>query len=712
MKKRSFLLIVGILLGISNIYAVNTDSILKKLPALKGAPKIDALNTLVWELKYSDNALAWKYAGETRILLGHINYPYGKMMYLRNNGALHILKADMNQAQLFLDSALVLARKSDDRYQLGKILNLNAIVNRDLGRFKASIKSQEEAIEIFKELKDTAEISGNLNNLAMTYGRINNELDEIKTYFEVFEIETRMNNTYGIARTANNLGMIFIRTSQYDKAQKYLEIGLTNGKKLQNFQFMASSYFGLAKVAAAGHKYDSAVKNYQAAIDICVVNQFNDFLVKNLESLANIYENLNDTKKARDLYEQALSIVIEKGIITEKAGLLISLGSISLAGKKFDQAITNGKAALKVSDSLSILEFSMYAHELLAKAYKETGNFQQAYDHIAMVDQLKDTIHQMDQQKLILEYQTNYELKEFRTENERLASENLLKNKTIRMQWTLIGVTVILVVLLMISMLMLFRSKQKLGAAHKILQKHEQELESQSKALQRLNATKDRFFSIIAHDLKNPFGAIMSMAELLYEQYDIFDDHEKKDFLSALKKSSSEAYKLLENLLLWSRSQMGLIKSAPIQLQLQALVDSELSNQKLHATSKKIQLVNNTDPDIKLLADSDMLSFVLRNLVSNSIKFTEPGGMVEVNAVMDDEKTILRIADTGIGMTPEQIQNLYRIDMNQSRPGTSKEKGTGLGLILCHDFVQSMNGTLTVESTPGKGSSFSIRLPA
>ncbi len=225
------------------------------------------------------------------------------------------------------------------------------------------------------------------------------------------------------------------------------------------------------------------------------------------------------------------------------------------------------------------------------------------------------------------------------------------------------------------------------------------------------NQTKDRFFSIIAHDLKSPFNSLLGLTEMLNNEFDSFNDDEVKELISILRKSIEDVYNLLENLLNWSITQRGLLSLHKEEINFPDLLTEVfqwLSNQAKH---KSIQLKSDVSIATTVYTDKNSLSTVMRNLVSNAIKYTPYGGKVIVSTYEDELSFCVSISDTGVGMTQETIQRLFRIDENIQTKGTANEKGTGLGLVLCHEFVTANGGSIGVESQPGKGTTFTVRLP-
>ncbi|HEY4786089.1 MAG TPA: PAS domain-containing sensor histidine kinase [Bacteroidales bacterium] len=228
--------------------------------------------------------------------------------------------------------------------------------------------------------------------------------------------------------------------------------------------------------------------------------------------------------------------------------------------------------------------------------------------------------------------------------------------------------------------------------------------------LQKINETKDKFISIIAHDLKNPFNAIINFSELLLLKVDPSIDPKQLEMMDIINSSSKMAYSLLENLLYWGKSQSASIPFRPINLNISETSNEVVEFLEVSARLKSISLVNELQPDIIVFADHDMITTILRNLVSNAIKFTPKNGSIKISSNIENEFCIITVTDTGIGISAQKIANLF-VAENETTKGTSGESGTGLGLMLCKEFAVKNGGDILVKSEEGQGSSFILSLP-
>lgn len=229
--------------------------------------------------------------------------------------------------------------------------------------------------------------------------------------------------------------------------------------------------------------------------------------------------------------------------------------------------------------------------------------------------------------------------------------------------------------------------------------------------MQQINQNKDKFFAIIAHDLKAAFHGILGFSEVLDTDFDELEDNAKREIASYLNESSHATYKLLENLLEWARLENGAMPYRPKQLQLDSLVEEAVAGLQFSAAQKNIPIEIQLQPETWVHGDRHMLHSLIHNLIGNAIKFTPEYGKIRLYDQISHDKVVISVEDSGMGMTEEQAQRLFDGDHNQSTRGTHGEKGTGLGLLLCQQFVQQHHGSLEVKSCVGQGSVFSFNIP-
>jgi signal transduction histidine kinase len=229
--------------------------------------------------------------------------------------------------------------------------------------------------------------------------------------------------------------------------------------------------------------------------------------------------------------------------------------------------------------------------------------------------------------------------------------------------------------------------------------------------LRKANAAKDKFISILAHDLRSPFSGIQTLAELVAQRYDGLDAELRKKYCHMIFEGSTQGLHLLDQLLDWAKTQTGSMEWKPKLFRIQAVLDNEIELARGSAQSKRIELYSQIPEDDEVFADQQMISVVVRNLLANSIKFTPDGGSITTSTRLCETHVEIAVTDTGIGIAQDDLDRLFRIDVHHSTLGTNAEHGNGLGLLLCKEFVERNDGRIEVESVAGKGSTFKFTIP-
>jgi len=261
------------------------------------------------------------------------------------------------------------------------------------------------------------------------------------------------------------------------------------------------------------------------------------------------------------------------------------------------------------------------------------------------------------------------------------------------------------------SMLKLSDSYKTIKDQNIILEQQKIEIQNQRDDLKTLNATKDKFFNIIAHDLRNPFNSLLGFSDLLVSKIESYDIEKSIKYAKIIQESSSVAHDLLENLLYWSKSQNGSISFIPEKIDIKNLIDKNILLLKHFAENKKVTLISNVKNSIIISIDRNMILTVLRNLITNAIKFSRQNDTITIDIEENEHENIIHVSDTGVGIPENIIGKLFKVDEYVKTKGTSNESGTGLGLILCKEFIIWHKGKIWVESKIDLGSKFSFSIP-
>jgi len=239
------------------------------------------------------------------------------------------------------------------------------------------------------------------------------------------------------------------------------------------------------------------------------------------------------------------------------------------------------------------------------------------------------------------------------------------------------------------------------------------ELQATKEELREALATKDKLFTILAHDLGNLFNGLLGFSSMLAgKNARAISNAQKDEYSQHILKMANKGYNLLKNILIWSKSQTGSLKVQPTPINLLSLVRRNIELQEEKAGAKNIKLFSHIDENASVFADLNMLDTVLRNLVSNAVKFTLPGGEIKISSKKVNNLIEISVADNGVSIKAEDIEKLFRIDVVHTTTGTAKEQGNGLGLILCKEFVEKNGGSLSVKSEVGEGTTFYVRMPS
>ncbi len=337
--------------------------------------------------------------------------------------------------------------------------------------------------------------------------------------------------------------------------------------------------------------------------------------------------------------------------------------------------------------------------------------YEEAYYWASKADTLDDLIFKEDMGEKIANLRVGYEQDIQSSEIARLKSE---KNSHIKLTYAYL-VSIIISIILIVIITMNLRAKRsankQLSDKNRQLTEAIQLLKDSEEQLQKLNKSKDMLFSIVAHDLRNPAAAVSGFTELLFDNFDQLNIETQKEYLLQIMLGTQRMQNLLENLLIWSRSQMKAVTFEPDTIIVVDLIEDVIKQVLANLKQKKVTHLLDIDPELIVFADYSMITTVLRNILMNAVKFSFPGGKIEIVAKLEEDHCLITINDEGIGIQQEIQEKLFISESYISTPGTSGESGSGLGLKISTEFMAKNNGTIGVKSEPGKGSTFYITLP-
>ena len=523
----------------------------------------------------------------------------------------------------------------------------------------------------------------------------------------VLQMSTTFNNPSLEARIRIELGKVYTATGNHDQASQNFEQVLRKTDDLGQSKTVAQAMFYLGRLYASMKNYEEALKRHKEALVVwrALKDRKNEAI-----SLNDIGELYTLTKNdERTLANHMAALKIRQGL-KDKSGIAQSynnIGALYLRQKQYEKAIANLLPALEAAREVEALRELSRSYESLRDCYTELGDHQQALQYSNLLLALSDMMQPERTDRRPSE--TDTKLRKEQIKN--LKQESLLRAQQIQQQeerqlylYAFIALAGIIILLVLYQYLMKRRTNRMLEQTNATIQQ-------QNLALQDLNATKDKFFSIISHDLKGPLNSLTSFSGLLINHTDSLSKDEIRMLAQDLDKSVKNLFALLENLLEWSRSQTGNIEFKPEVFDIATVMEDNKALLAAQAQTKKIEVAYKSEGTRIVNAHKNSVTTVVRNLLSNAIKFTPEGGSIWLTAEARQGQIQVAIADNGVGMSPEVVQKLFRIDTKHSTKGTANEKGTGLGLILCKDFIEKNGGRLWVESEPGKGSVFVFTLP-
>ncbi|MDQ2656529.1 MAG: tetratricopeptide repeat-containing sensor histidine kinase, partial [Bacteroidota bacterium] len=388
-----------------------------------------------------------------------------------------------------------------------------------------------------------------------------------------------------------------------------------------------------------------------------------------------------------------------------------SIGLLYFRQKKWDTAIAHANLALKNGQEAQAQEQIFKSYELLSQAYKNLGEYRDALSFKELSLAINELVQSEKHERELLETQSRYVVAKKESEIQKLEVLRLDRERELAAQKKFRNILFLVAVLIFITaglLLILYLVKRR---SNRVLLVAKKEVQQQNEKLQELNNTKDKFFSIISHDLKGPLNSLTSFSRLLIDHTDSMSKEEIQLLAKDLDRSVKNLLTLLENLLEWSRSQTGNIDFSPEEFDLGEILETNKSLLQAQAGAKQIEIITGHSGPFTVRLHRQSINTVVRNLLSNAIKFSNPGGTIRTGIIRDDAWLNVFIADSGVGMTPDVIDKIFRLDSKHSTRGTANEKGTGLGLILCREFIEKNGGTIRVESTPGKGSVFTCSFP-
>lgn len=624
-------------------------------------------------------------------------------------------------------------------------------------------KKYQEAIDHYSHAQKLREAIGNQAAISNTANLIGNlyletmQFDKaLEQYYLSLTIREQIDRRDLVGQSLNNIGLLFRNLKNYPKALQYFEQSLSIYTELKNnilcayqHTIIGGTYWEMKDHAKALHHYGlslglqknigdkrniantfknigitykdagnhaKAIGSYREAISLFKSIRDSVGYAWTELYLGNVYKDAKRYPQAIDAYRLAERLFASTGHLAGTAAVKLTIAELNLVLNQQTEALASLDQAYHTAEKIADREMMLKSSQLLTETFARMGNYPVAYKYQIIHAAIKDSIAATETIKRLADLQISYEIEKKDAQIDRMQKENTIRALS-NQRWLVILLSILGVLAVSLgATVLIYRHKaansRKLERLNADLHKLNESLKRSEANLAHANMTKSKFFSIIAHDLKNPFSSFIGLTDMLIENYHVMSDEKKIKFLENLNTSASKTFFLLENLLDWSRSETTRIRFMPEDIAMKDIVEDVFELQKSTAAHQHIYLVTHIDDSVAIRGDRNMLKTVVRNLVSNAIKFTPENGMVTISATDEGEHYSIHIADTGRGISPESLPKLFDKQYDNRTIESGKEqKGSGLGLLLCKEFIDKHRSRIWVESELGKGSTFSFSVP-
>lgn len=621
-------------------------------------------------------------------------------------------KDQFDSALTFQNQALELAEQLESDTLRAMIFDQLGLTKFNMGLYREALGHARTSLAYYKKIKGWKQ-TGIFNNLASCFSSLGQYDSAIYYFFRALRSVSESpgdQNTKGII--LGNIGREYSNKNDHQNAILFYRqaIGLLK-KSNTDLVNLANFYVNLGVTYRVAQQTDSALHYFNLGRKAYLGMNASMGVARVALNMGNLLTDLKKYDEAKASYTESLKICLQDGIQQGIAMNYINLGFLYNEQKLHTRALVYFKLAdslVNTTDEdlrLSILN-GYY------QIYKSTGHHGRALNyleqHAALLDSINTRKHATKLEELHNQY-TN-EIKDH--ENQLLKNENEIKQKSIEYHKLLNYVFLTIVLLILVAIVQIVRSRARLKKLYDKLENKRKTIEKQALELEIANHTKDKLFSVIAHDLRNPFNSILGMADVIEEETRTPAHQELNDYAVMLRKSAQKAYDLLENLLLWSKAQQGLIKPNLMRLHLNQSIEEVVTLLQPQANKLGVILINQVADPLAITADAELLNTILRNLTTNALKHTPRGGKIEISSTTTDTTITISVSDTGTGMKPQQLLELFN-DLTNINPTSARNShSSGFGLLISHEFAHMMGGTLTAESTQGIGTTVYLTLPA
>jgi signal transduction histidine kinase len=573
----------------------------------------------------------------------------------------------------------------------------------DLAQYAKSIEWFQKALPFAEKFSDTLAVADLHANIGSSYFYMGKHQESINSYQKALSLDREMKDSLNMAVCMNNLGKVFHAWKHYDRAIDFYSQALEIGKQKNDSNGVSIRLSSIAASYMELKKFDQSINYYLQAYGIDSLMNNTARMAGRLDQLGMVYQKMGDYQTAEPYFQKALKLLemVEKP--RSQAIVLGNLGQNCLHSGNLPEAKVLFEQSLALSKELNLSQSILNNYQSLSALYDQTGNYRLSKQYLEAYMALKDSIFNVQSQKTIEEFQVMYDTEKKDFEITRLNQEKEIQTiqiKKARQQRLFFVALAIAMLLVAVSLYFLFQNRKKTSRI----------LDAKNKELNILNSTKDRFISILAHDLKNPFSAFANITTAVNDNFDDLDKTEHKYYIEELNQSALRMNTMLKNMLEWATIQMKPVYATLEPINLNETAQQMVESLRGFAQTRSVGLHNEIPETLQAMGNQGAINTVLNNLITNAIKFSAPGGEVKLGGAIREKAVEITVTDQGVGMTDEDISKLFRIDKDTRSIGKAEGKGTGLGLILCKELMDKMGGEIGVESKIGIGTTFTIRL--
>ena len=647
-----------------------------------------------------------------------VEYRRGTCRSLIESGTILYIRGKYEESgKLFFD-AMAIAKQ--EGYAELEALALTQIgkYKHTTGHFDESVSYYKRAIDIYKGKGNLMQSASVLLSLGKTYNNDGNLYMALRCYLDAYATCEKTNDFVNLADVCNHLGTIYFSLEQPNKSMEYHRKALAYRIALKTPEGMANSFNNIGKVFLMENMPDSSEIYFQKALKNCEQIKYNKGMVKALYNLGKVYNLRTDFNTAKKYLLQSLSIAQETGYDAGIAEASLELGNTflglhqtDLAGKSFHRCLEKAKSA-NLTQLYHDGYWGLYQCSLFQNDQAKSLEY-----YILFSEAEKKLLKAEDNQR-ISELRISFETEKKEKDNEVLRKDNELKAMTILHKNSLIWIFIIaLFFTIAFTVMFYLRFENKKKANRRLEQlnnqiiKQNREFSKLNKELEKANREKDKIFSIITHELRNPLFWFQNLTEMLSLKYNTMPPEKVQKTLGALDESAKNAFHLMDNLLHWSRSRLNRITPVIGEHSLEKLVSESSRMYDTILKQKNIQLITNLSGDSLIKVDADLFMCVVRNLVSNAIKFTPENGTIEINSDRERQHYVISVSDSGVGIDRKHRKSIFKSETNSISVGLMNEKGSGFGLKLCKEFVKMNRGKIWVAEGTSGGSCFCFTVP-